>query len=228
MATQPTQAEVKSNNVTGMDNFSKILDKKVDLITNSNIRYEGVLIKIKTEDQRLLLKDVKSYGTEGRNNGVNEVPTPSPDDPNNLYAFVEFQIPMIKELYLAKVEGPVPEDPAIVAVGKESIETQQEEPAHPGEKKLERFKPDIPAGSSTNNFFDDESNELESDDFKTRGYRGYRRGRGRGRGRGGYRGGHGHQSRGRGGNRSRYNPHGKFEKNPDHDLQEKFKDDFFK
>lgn len=103
-------------NVSGVGELSKILNKKVDLITNSNIRYEGILIQIKTQDQRLLLKDVKSFGTEGRNNGINEVPTPAPNDPNNLYAFVEFQIPMIKELYLAEKPGPVPEDPAIVSV----------------------------------------------------------------------------------------------------------------
>lgn len=103
-------------NVSGVGELSKILNKKVDLITNSNIRYEGILIQIKTQDQRLLLKDVKSFGTEGRNNGINEVPTPAPNDPNNLYAFVEFQIPMIKELYLAEKPGHVPEDPAIVSV----------------------------------------------------------------------------------------------------------------
>lgn len=226
MATQTPQAMNAGNNAPGMNNFSKILDKKVDLITNSNIRYEGVLIKIKTEDQRLLLKDVKSFGTEGRNNGVNEVPTPSPDDPNNIYSFVEFQIPMIKELYLAKVQGPVPQDPAIVAVEKDDKEFKEDEPAQKEEKKLERFKPNIPADATkgTTNFFDDEYKELEDDGFKTRGYRGQRRGRGRARR--GYRGGH-QMSRGRGG-RTRYNPHGKFEKNPDHELQEKFKDDFFK
>lgn len=106
-------------NVSGFDEIAKILNKKVDLITNSNIRYEGVLIQIKTQDKRLLLKDVKSFGTEGRNNGINEVPTPAPDDPNNLYAFVEFQIPMIKELYIVDQPLPVPSDPAIVSIKKE-------------------------------------------------------------------------------------------------------------
>ena len=106
-------------NMSGIDEITKILNKKVDLITNSNIRYEGVLIQIKTQDKRLLLKDVKSFGTEGRNGGINEVPTPAADDPNNLYSFVEFQIPMIKGLYVVEQPLPVPSDPAIVSVQKE-------------------------------------------------------------------------------------------------------------
>jgi protein LSM14 len=117
-----------SPSMSGIDEITKILNKKVDLITNSNIRYEGVLIQIKTQDKRLLLKDVKSFGTEGRNGGVNEVPTPAADDPNNLYSFVEFQIPMIKELYIVDQPMPVPSDPAIVSVQKEE-RPPKEEPA---------------------------------------------------------------------------------------------------
>ena len=105
-----------TTNVSAIDDVTKILNKKVVLITNSNIRYEGVLIQIKSTDKRVLLKDVRSFGTEGRNNGINEVPTPAPDDPNNFYSLVEFQIAMIKELYTVETPGPVPSDPAIVAV----------------------------------------------------------------------------------------------------------------
>lgn len=95
------------------------VNSKVSLITNSNIRYEGILVQIKSQDKRLLLKDVKSFGTEGRNNGVNEVATPKADDPNNFYALVEFQIPMIKELYVIEAPpAPVLSDPAIVSVTK--------------------------------------------------------------------------------------------------------------
>ena len=118
-SSQPSAFTAASPGVSGINDFSKILNQKVDLITNSNIRYEGVLIQINTQDKRLLLQNVKSFGTEGRNNGINEVPTPSPDDPNNLYSYVEFQIPMIKELYLAEKPGPVPSDPAIVSAKKE-------------------------------------------------------------------------------------------------------------
>jgi hypothetical protein len=167
MATESGSAPGSTSTVSGIDNISKILNKKVDLITNSNIRYEGMLIQIKTQDQRLLLKDVKSFGTEGRNNGVNEVPTPAADDPNNLYAFVEFQIPMIKELYLAKTQpGPVPEDPAIVSV-------KQEDAPKSSEPKLEKFHT---SGGGQSNFFDDDNGmgALEDEYQPQRGYRGNR------------------------------------------------------
>jgi hypothetical protein len=132
-----------SANASGMDKFAKILNKKVDLITVSNIRYEGVLIQIKNEEKRLLLKDVKSFGTEGRNNGVNEIPTPPADDPNNLYSFVEFQTPMIKEMYLAEQVGPVPSDPAIVSVKKEDLEgkdTSAADSTNTGSRNLQKYQ----------------------------------------------------------------------------------------
>lgn len=230
MASQTTMnTEMNSSNVSGMDNISKILNKNVDLITNSNIRYEGVLIKIKTEDKRLLLKDVKSFGTEGRNNGINEVPTPPIDDPNNLYTFVEFQIPLIKELYLTKLPDPVLEDPAIISVKHEEVQNIKPEIKEEGEEELQKFKPN-PADNPdlriphSNHFFDDDNHELE-EEYHPRGYRGGNR-RGRGQGRGGYRGGY-YNNRGNRGGRGRYNQHGKFEKNPNFHLQEKFKDDFF-
>ena len=103
------------------------VNSTISLITKSNIRYEGVLVQLKSVGKRLLLKDVKSFGTEGRNNGVNEVPTPAADDPNNLYSLVEFQIPMIKELYVIKQPAaPVVSDPAIVSV-TQTESTQENE-----------------------------------------------------------------------------------------------------
>lgn len=166
--------------MSGIDDISKILNNKVDLITNSNIRYEGVLIQIKTEDKRLLLQNVKSFGTEGRNNGVNEVPTPAADDPNNLYSYVEFQIPMIKELYIVDKPSPVASDPAIVSV------KQEEKP----EKAPEE------ASDSKDNFYDEDLESYENERPYRGGHRGYRRGRGRGRARRGHGGFHDASNRG--------------------------------
>ena len=125
-AQHSSSVPANATSMSGIDNISKILNQKVDVITNSNIRYEGILKQIKQAEQRLLLQNVKSFGTEGRNNGVNEVPTPAADDPSNLYSFVEFQIQMIKELYLAEKPGPVPSDPAIVSAEKGSPAQEQE------------------------------------------------------------------------------------------------------
>jgi hypothetical protein len=237
-----SSAPDNSNNVSGIDNISKILNKKVDLITNSNIRYEGVLIQIKTQDQRLLLKEVKSFGTEGRNGGINEVPTPPADDLSNLYAFVEFQIPMIKELYLAKIEGPVLGDPAIVSVKQGEVQKSTENAQRPREESARQFVDKAPVSENQYDFFDDKE-ELEDAPVRggfrsgyrrgTRRYGGYQRGgysdnRGYSESRGGFGEGRGYRnSRGYGRGGPRHNPHGKFEKNPNYNLQEKLKDDFF-
>ena len=148
------------------------VNSKVSLITNSNIRYEGILVQIKSQDQRLLLKDVKSFGTEGRNKGVNEVPTPAADDPTNFYSLVEFQIPMIKELYIIEPPpGPVPSDPAIVSVSQTEAKEGETEIKNDDEVKEENE--DVKVSDDHNDMFDNHS------DTQTTEHR-YRRGRGRG------------------------------------------------
>ena len=66
------------------ENINRIMNSKVSLITNSNIRYEGVMIKIKGVEKKLTLQDVKIMGTEGRNEleGQPEKPAP-PEDKNH-------------------------------------------------------------------------------------------------------------------------------------------------
>lgn len=155
------------------------VNSKVSLITNSNIRYEGILVQVKTQDKRLLLQNVKSFGTEGRNNGVNEIPTPAADDPKNFYSLVEFQIPMIKELYIIeKPPGPVPSDPAIVSVTKEDVkENIKTDKVSSEDNKSDERKQDLeekaPANHNENDIFD-ESDQPTSN----RGRRGHRHHRG--------------------------------------------------
>ena len=43
---------------------------KVSIITKSEIRYEGTLAAINPQQQNLTLKDVRSFGTEGRRPGT--------------------------------------------------------------------------------------------------------------------------------------------------------------
>jgi hypothetical protein len=86
----------------------------------------------------------------------------------------------------------------------------------------EKDKNEDESPKGDNKFFDDEFGELEDSHSRGYGRGGYRRGRGRGsRYRGGYQGDYNR----RGSNRKE--PQGKFERNPNYHLQEKFKDDFF-
>lgn len=73
-----------------MDN--QLEDKKVRIITHSNLRFEGNLYQINAEEKTIALKNVKNFGTEDRN--VEKfVP------PNNLvYEFIVFRSTEIQNL----------------------------------------------------------------------------------------------------------------------------------
>lgn len=50
---------------------SQMFNSKVSIITKSEIRYEGTLFQVNPQQQNLALKDVRSFGTEGRRPGLN-------------------------------------------------------------------------------------------------------------------------------------------------------------
>lgn len=51
----------------------KLVGSLIELITNAQVRYEGTLVEVDKAERSMKLKNVKSYGTEGRRGGVNEV-----------------------------------------------------------------------------------------------------------------------------------------------------------
>lgn len=69
------------------------IGSRISLISKSEIRYEGFLDHINTEQNHVGLKNVRMYGTEGRKQGVNEVPAS-----DNLYEFIIFRGGDIKDL----------------------------------------------------------------------------------------------------------------------------------
>ena len=75
------------------------------------------------------LKNVKNMGTEGRRNGVNEIP---PNDA--VLGMVKFKVELIKEFKIVKDET-AEEDPAII----ESSDLTEEEKEE--EKKTENKEP---------------------------------------------------------------------------------------
>jgi len=82
----------------------------ISLVTNSELRYEGILASVDTAESTVTLKDVHMKGTENR--GINYVP-PSPE----IYGFVSFNGKDIKDLTVMETAITPKHDPAIVALG---------------------------------------------------------------------------------------------------------------
>mmetsp|Transcript_106921 Transcript_106921/g.190064 ORF Transcript_106921/g.190064 Transcript_106921/m.190064 type:complete len:417 (+) Transcript_106921:103-1353(+) len=91
------------------------IGSKISLISNSNIRYEGILYTINTQESTIALQSVRSFGTEGRK--VPEIPPSS-----EIYDFIIFRGQDIKDLTV--LEGgsggpgasPHLNDPAIMSM----------------------------------------------------------------------------------------------------------------
>lgn len=92
------------------------IGSKITLISNSNIRYEGILYTINTQESTIALQSVRSFGTEGRK--VPEIPPSS-----EIYDFIIFRGQDIKDLTVLEGSGaggasPHLNDPAIMSMKK--------------------------------------------------------------------------------------------------------------
>ncbi len=105
-----------------------ILNSKVSLVTNSNIRYEGTAIHIAQEEKKITLQAVKQFGTEGRNAEIGAPEIPAPPDEQNSFPYVEFAITMIKQLKVIEKAPEAFKDPAIEVKTEPPAGVKKEEP----------------------------------------------------------------------------------------------------
>lgn len=90
------------------------IGSKISLISNSEIRYEGILYTINTQESTIALQSVKTFGTEGRK--MPEIPPSS-----EIYDFIIFRGQDIKDLTVlegAQTLSPMLADPAIESVNQ--------------------------------------------------------------------------------------------------------------
>lgn len=91
------------------------IGSKISLVSNAEIRYEGTLYTINTEESTIALQNVKSFGTEGRKKP--EVPRSS-----EIYQFIIFRGKDIKDLTVLsgsdKPNTKTFKDPAVVSVNE--------------------------------------------------------------------------------------------------------------
>ncbi|KAK9238185.1 Scd6-like Sm domain-containing protein [Lipomyces kononenkoae] len=97
--------------------MSQYIGSRISLFSNSDIRYVGVLHEIDADASTLTLKDVRSFGTEGRkHNTTEEIPAS-----DNVYEFIVFRGSEVKDLVIEEEEEApqppkqsIPNDPAII------------------------------------------------------------------------------------------------------------------
>jgi protein LSM14 len=96
----------------------KLVGSQIELITNAQVRYEGTLVEVDKTERSMKLKSVKSFGTEGRRGGVNEV-----DPQEQEFPVVIFKVDHIKDFKIIKKRDEVvakpksfqEQDPAIIS-----------------------------------------------------------------------------------------------------------------
>jgi protein LSM14 len=91
-----------------MTELDNLLGSKISLISQHDIRYEGILFSINAKESSIILRDVRCLGTEDRH--ASRVVAPSPQ----ILAFVSFPGQEIKDLYVH--ESVIPEQPVVEVV----------------------------------------------------------------------------------------------------------------
>jgi protein LSM14 len=151
----------------GSGNQAALLkDKRIRIITVSEIRYEGTLYQINTKDKTIALKNVVAFGTEDRK--ADQVIPPS----QNVYELINFKASHIKDINVLTSEE---EKKAQVVKEEEEEEPKQVAPVEAPKTQEPKIQK-VPERevSREKRKYDDDEDEYEPKGSSSRG-RGYHR-----------------------------------------------------
>lgn len=99
------------------------IGSKISLVSKLDIRYEGILYTVDTNESTIALSKVRSFGTEDR---PTSNPVPAKDE---VYEYIIFKASDIKDLIVCETPKPVQTvgglyDPAILHISKEAAPSQ--------------------------------------------------------------------------------------------------------
>ena len=106
---------------------ANILGSYLSVITKANSRYEGTLTEVDRVKKTMSLRDVRNMGTEGRRDGVNEIPRA-----DGILGNVKFRVDLISSFEIIKKPAEESQeeenvDPAIVESQTPEVEEDDSE-----------------------------------------------------------------------------------------------------
>mmetsp|Transcript_41166 Transcript_41166/g.36483 ORF Transcript_41166/g.36483 Transcript_41166/m.36483 type:complete len:296 (+) Transcript_41166:54-941(+) len=118
---------------SGKDQSGMTKENRISIITKSEIRYEGVLHNINPQDQSITLRQVKSFGTEGRRKDDEIAPSPQ------IHEYIIFRGSDVKDLKVIEDQAQDKQQGAPTNVNPTNVESTQKTTEQKPQPKQEDF-----------------------------------------------------------------------------------------